>query len=231
MIAIFGGSGDVGQAIIKKIKTTLKNKCSIISTFRKNKIISSQEVEQIRYDVTGQNNELMDYLNTKNLSHVFFCIGIASKNNLINTSEEEILHLINVNALSFLNIYKSLFETCRQNKTRFIIISSTAAVNNRATYGAYSASKAMLESLVKTLAKEEERYGVTFNILQPSMIDSKLARRTVDALGYKNFNDYVVNKLNSKILKLSQVAKVAVDYALNEKYSEMNGKTVNDFEG
>lgn len=229
IIVVFGGSGDVGQAIIKNLKVVLKDNFSIVSTFHNNKAPYSFGIKQIMYDASSQNNELMKYLSTKNLSHVFFCIGTVCKNNLINTSEEEINHFINVNALSFLNIYKSLFETCRQNKTKFIVISSTAAVHNRATYGTYSASKSILESLVKTLAKEEEHYGVTFNILQPSVIDSKLARQTVNRKEYENFDDYVTSKLNNKILKLDQVAKIAVDYALNEKYDKINGAIINDF--
>lgn len=228
LIIVFGGSGDVGQAIIRNLNNLPNHNFGIVSTFSKEGLCS-QTVEQVRYNVSNQNDELKKYFGTKNISHVFFCIGIASKSYLIDMSLEEIQKFISINALSFLNIYKSLFETFRKNKTRFIVISSTAAANNRAKYGAYSASKAILESLVKTLAKEEEQYGVTFNILQPSVIDSKLARQTVNMSGYKDFDDYVTNKLNNKILNLDQIAKVAVDYALNEKYSIVNGATINDF--
>lgn len=233
IIVVFGGSGDVGQEIIKNLllRKCLKDEFDIVSTYHKNKIKCLPNVVQLKYDANTSNKKLLKCLHTQNLSHIFFCVGIAAKNNLVDTSKSEINDLINVNALSFLRLYKSLFETFRKNKTRFIVVSSASVINNRSTYGAYSASKAILESLVRTLINEEKQYGVTFNILQPSMIDSKLARQTASINGYKDFDDYIINGLNNNILKLEQVAKVAVDYALNKEYNKINGAVLNNFGG
>ena len=231
-IVIFGGSGDLGQAIIKNLllRKDLIREFNIISTYCKNKVRYLQNIKQLRYDVNTPNNKLLEYLSVQNLSHIFFCIGVATRNNLVDTSRNEISNLIDTNALSFLYLYKYLFEAFRKNKTRFIVVSSASAVNNRATYGSYSASKAVLESLVRTLINEEKQYGVTFNILQPSIIDSKLARQTVSIKGYKDFDDYVVNGINNNILKLDSVARTAVNYALDKKYRKVTGAILNDFE-
>ena len=55
---------------------------------------------------------------------------------------------------------------------RAIFVTSRAAETARAYWGAYAASKAALESLVKIYAAEVERFGVKVNLLDPGPVRS-----------------------------------------------------------
>jgi NAD(P)-dependent dehydrogenase (short-subunit alcohol dehydrogenase family) len=55
---------------------------------------------------------------------------------------------------------------------RAIFVTSRAAETARAYWGAYAASKAALETLVKVYAAEVERFGVKVNLLDPGPVRS-----------------------------------------------------------
>lgn len=57
---------------------------------------------------------------------------------------------------------------------RAIFVTSRAAQTARAYWGAYAASKAALESLVKIYAAEVERFGVKVNLLDPGPVRTKM---------------------------------------------------------
>jgi NAD(P)-dependent dehydrogenase (short-subunit alcohol dehydrogenase family) len=57
---------------------------------------------------------------------------------------------------------------------RAIFVTSRAAETARAYWGAYAASKAALETLVKIYAAEVERFGVKVNLLDPGPVRSKM---------------------------------------------------------
>ena len=57
---------------------------------------------------------------------------------------------------------------------RAVFVTSRAAETARAYWGAYAASKAALETLVKIYAAEVERFGVKVNLLDPGPVRSKM---------------------------------------------------------
>lgn len=121
-----------------------------------------------------------------------FCIGVrSSKKIVINTDYDEFNRLININAISFLRIYKKLYQNLRKNNANVLVVSSSASLDNKKTNGAYSTSKACLDSISETLKKEKTEYGVTINVIHPSLFDSKLAHEIVEIKGYDDFDKYV----------------------------------------
>lgn len=64
----------------------------------------------------------------------------------------------------------------RQGAGRILAIGSRTAIEPAATLGAYSASKAALISLVRTVALENKDRGVTANVVVPSTIDTPANR-------------------------------------------------------
>lgn len=65
---------------------------------------------------------------------------------------------------------------------RIVSMSSTSALGNRGQAN-YSAVKAGLQGLTKTLAIELGRYGVTANAIAPGFIATDMTRATADRLG------------------------------------------------
>ena len=83
---------------------------------------------------------------------------------------------------------------------------------NRENYGAYTASKILLESIVKTLSKEDVLTGNTFYIVRMSVVDSTMAKDIVYWQKYGSFDEYINKHLNGNILKADDVAKNVLNF-------------------
>jgi NAD(P)-dependent dehydrogenase (short-subunit alcohol dehydrogenase family) len=70
---------------------------------------------------------------------------------------------------------------------RIVAIGSKTAVEPVATLGAYGASKAALVALVRTVALETRRSGVTANLVLPSVIDTPANRAAEPGADYSRW--------------------------------------------
>ncbi|WP_312168232.1 SDR family oxidoreductase [Microbacterium sp.] len=74
---------------------------------------------------------------------------------------------------------------------RIVNLSSTSALGNRGQAN-YSAAKAGMQGLTKTLAFELGRYGVTANAIAPGFIVTDMTRATAERIGV-GFDDFVAH--------------------------------------
>jgi NAD(P)-dependent dehydrogenase (short-subunit alcohol dehydrogenase family) len=85
---------------------------------------------------------------------------------------------LNVNAA--FHMLRAVLPHMRKAGTgRIIAIGSRAAENPGASVGAYSASKAALVSLVRTVALENKDAGITANVILPGTIDTPANRKAM----------------------------------------------------
>ena len=70
----------------------------------------------------------------------------------------------------------------KQNYGRIVSLSSTSALGNRGQVN-YSAAKAGLQGLTRTLAIELGPFGITANAVAPGFIDTEMTRATAHRLG------------------------------------------------
>src|SRR5580698_5194962 len=73
-------------------------------------------------------------------------------------------------------------EMVKRNWGRIVNLSSVSALGNRGQTN-YSAAKAGLQGMAKTMAIELGRYGITANAVAPGFIDSEMTRATAIRLG------------------------------------------------
>lgn len=221
---VVGGSGDVGKCLVDIIHA--QNKHQIISTYFKNyNYDAPKDILQVQFDSQNVDTQWTEIAAKYPITCLVFLVGVrSSKKTVVDTSIEEWEKLIEINALSFLKLYKILSNNLRENHARIIVVSSSAVVDNKAKSGPYSASKLLLESVVKTLSKEETKYGVGFNIIAPSLIDSRLARELVAIKGY-DYEYYVDVFLRGNILTTNHVAQKIVDIINMDSKSFRNGQT------
>ena len=199
---VFGGSGDLGSAFCDLL---LEIGYNVYSTYFNNK--EKQRNNSIYFNISDKNIEFYKNINKINIDCMIFCIGIkSSKQYVVNTKHEEYERLINVNALGFLDIYKNLSNNFRKNKSKVLVVSSSAALEHKKTNGAYSSSKACLDSIVKTLQKEESQYGVQIKLIHPSLFNSRLANEIIKIKGYNNIETYIDEVLDGHIKSAKDVA-------------------------
>jgi NAD(P)-dependent dehydrogenase (short-subunit alcohol dehydrogenase family) len=79
---------------------------------------------------------------------------------------------------------RALVPHMRQAPRSDVIMLSTIAVQALVPgVGVYAVSKAALEAMAHTLAREEKPHGMRVNIIAPGLVDTDMGRRIVKATG------------------------------------------------
>ncbi|MFW6040850.1 MAG: SDR family oxidoreductase [Thermoplasmatota archaeon] len=102
--------------------------------------------------------------------------GVNIKENVENLTENQLMKSFKVNVVSPLIIMKKFLLTMKQNNFgRIINITSGAPLNNMQGYGAYSASKAALNSITVTASKEYNDHNIKINLMSPGPVKTEMA--------------------------------------------------------
>ncbi|XEC93473.1 SDR family NAD(P)-dependent oxidoreductase [Paenibacillus tarimensis] len=101
---------------------------------------------------------------------------------VIELSPEEWHHQLSVNLTGPFLLTRAVLPAMRKQRYgRIINITSSLASNGAGGYAAYSASKAGLESLTRTVADEENDHGILANLYNPGTIKSEMHATGRDA--------------------------------------------------
>jgi len=203
-ILIIGGSGDLGQAILRNLQS--RSFLNVFSTYSHNPR-KNNGCTELKYSYPGINEAFFASLKDVSINRLIHCIGIrSSKKSIRDTDEEEWIRLFGVNVLSFVDVYKHLLPNLRAGNAKIIAVSSSASVDCKANSGAYSVSKAALNALIKTIAEEEKEYGITAQVIMPPLFNSKLACELAVLKGYKSLDEYNIKALNGSLIEADDVA-------------------------
>lgn len=106
------------------------------------------------------------------------CAGIGSGVPAAEISEEEVRNVLNVNLEStfFLTQEVGKAMICAGRGGRIINIASDAGISAVENHLAYSASKAGLLSVTRTLALEWGKYGITTNAISPTVVMTPMSK-------------------------------------------------------
>ena len=103
--------------------------------------------------------------------------GFAGGQSVAETEDATLQRMFDLNVTSTFNILRAAIPALRKNGSgRIIAIGSKAAVDPGPSVGAYSASKAAMLSLIKTVALENQDAGVTANVILPATMDTPANR-------------------------------------------------------
>ena len=102
--------------------------------------------------------------------------GFAGGQSVTDTDDATFQRMLDLNLNSVFHILRATIPLLRKSSGRIIAIGSRAAVEPGPGVGAYSASKAAMLSLVKTVAAENRDAGVTANVILPGTMDTPANR-------------------------------------------------------
>ena len=106
--------------------------------------------------------------------------GFAGGKPVSETDDATFQAMFDVNLNSLFHILRAAIPHLRRTLCgRMIAIGSRAAVEPGAGVGAYSASKAAMLSLIKTVAIENADVGLTANVILPGTIDTATNRKAM----------------------------------------------------
>ena len=104
--------------------------------------------------------------------------GFAGGQSVADTDDATFQRMFDMNLNSAFRILRAVLPHMRRaGAGRIITVGSRAAENPGPKVGAYSASKAALVSLMKTVALENKDSGITANVILPGTIDTPANRK------------------------------------------------------
>lgn len=106
--------------------------------------------------------------------------GFAGGNSIADTDDATFQQMLEINLSSVFHILRATLPALRRSgQGRIIAVGSRAAVEPGAGVGAYSASKAAMVSLIKTVALENKDAGVRANVILPGTMDTPANRKAM----------------------------------------------------
>jgi len=106
--------------------------------------------------------------------------GFAGGQTVADTDDATFQRMFDMNLNSAFHILRAVLPHMRKARAgRIIAIGSRAAENPGASVGAYSASKAALVSLIRTVAIENKDADITANVLLPGTMDTPANRNAM----------------------------------------------------
>lgn len=228
-ILITGASSGIGQSA-----------AITCSKFGANVIISARKADALQesYEqLEGKNNitiiadlcseedvkRLVDKVPT--LDGIVFCAGQGMTLPFPFSSKEKFEELFRINLFSSVEILRLVLRKKKLNKGASIIFISSVDGNNtfHMGNGVYSATKAAMESIVRSVALELASKKIRVNTIRPGMIDTKLIRAggiTEEQLA-ENLKEYPLNRIG----KPEDIANAAI-YLLSDASSWVTGTSL-----
>jgi NAD(P)-dependent dehydrogenase (short-subunit alcohol dehydrogenase family) len=106
--------------------------------------------------------------------------GFAGGQSIAETSDATFQQMFDVNLNTTFYLLRAVLPAMRKTGSgRIIAIGSRAALEPGAGVGAYSASKAAMVSLIRTVALENKDAGITANVILPGTMDTPANRKAM----------------------------------------------------
>ena len=114
--------------------------------------------------------------------------GFAGGQSVAETDDGTFQEMFDLNLHSLFHILRATVPALRKTGDgRFIAIGSRAALEPGANVGAYSASKAAMVSLIKTVALENRDAGLTANVILPGTMDTPANRKAMPTADFSKW--------------------------------------------
>lgn len=223
---VVGGSGAIGSAVIDVL---LALGYAIVATHRRPDQPAgwNGKVTWARFDTTDRDCAALEEALSDDLplQIVVYVVGTpSSKASIADTDAAEWEELFAVNALGLPLVWRAVAEQARRANARMVVISSQATRTISAGSGPYSASKAALEAIALTLAREEYAAGVRVNVVSPSLVDSPQARAILGRKGVTDPAEHYQSLPWQRALQPSEVAGVVASLAHDPHWAYATGQ-------
>ena len=226
---ITGATGGIGQAIAKQMKE--RGAKLILSGTKEN--VLNQMVKDLGDDVKSVVANLQDkdsilYM-AKNAEACYGKIDILVNNAgitidglLMRMKDEDWDTVINVNLTACMRLTRQVLRgMLKRRYGRIIFISSIVGYTGNAGQSNYSASKAGLIGLSKTLAAEVASRGITCNLVAPGFISTPMTEKLTEDQKNNIIKNIPVDRLGSP-----QDISAACVYLASEESSFITGTTL-----
>jgi len=228
-IIVTGASGGIGNAIIKKLSETGANILASGTRIEKLEELKKNFVglKILKFDIS-QSDKIEEFIeNATNelggsLDGIVNNAGITQDNLAIRMSLDEWQKVININLTSTFLMSKFAIKKMLKNKSGKIV-NITSVVGHTGNLGQanYTASKAGIVAMSKSLAIEYAKKNININCISPGFIKTAMTDKIDD-----KFKEAIVSKIPSARLGEPDDIANAVLFLSSEQSNYINGETL-----
>ena len=228
-IIVTGASGGIGNSIVEKLN---QNEANILATgTREQKLIELKKkfknIKILKFDISNH-EKIEEFIEnaTNELGGRLDCIvnnaGITKDNLTIRMSMEEWSKVIDINLTSTFLMSKFSIKKMLKNKSGKIInITSIVGHTGNVGQANYTASKAGIVAMSKSLAIEYAKKNININCISPGFISTAMTDK-ID----EKFKEAIISKIPANRLgKPGDVAN-AVVFLASSSSDYINGETI-----
>ena len=228
-IIVTGASGGIGNAIIKKLSDAGANilasgtKIEKLEELKKN----FESIKILKFDIS-ESDKIHEFIeNATNelggsLDGIVNNAGITKDNLAIRMSLDEWQKVININLTSTFLMSKFAIKKMLKNKSGKIV-NITSVVGHTGNLGQanYTASKAWIVAMSKSLAIEYAKKNININCISPGFIKTAMTDKIDD-----KFKEAIISKIPSARLGEPDDIANAVLFLSSDQSDYINGETL-----
>ena len=228
-ILITGATSGIGYETAMQLNK--EGACLILTGRNKTKLHQMQEEFHphsfiIEYDLMNLEDIEKIFQTTKEkmgkLDGMVHCAGMA-ENSIVKANDiEAIKRVMDLNAFSFVELGKYFsMKKYSADGAAIIAISSIASLLNDPGMVQYSASKAALNAIVKTMSKEFMKRKIRVNALLPANVNTEMFTSGVDVI--ENFMETALERQPLGIIETEQIAYL-IEFLLSDNAKYITGE-------
>ena len=228
-IVVTGASGGIGNSIIEKLNDSGANILASGTRIEKLEKLKSKfkNIKILKFDIS-QNDKIEEFIEnaTAELGGSLDCLinnaGITQDNLAIRMSLEEWQKVININLTSTFLMSKFSIKKMLKNKSGKIV-NITSVVGHTGNLGQtnYTASKAGIIAMSKSLSIEYAKKNININCISPGFIKTAMTEKIDD-----KFKEIIVSKIPSGRLGEPGDIANAVLFLVSDQSDYINGETL-----
>ena len=228
-IIITGASGGIGNSIVEKLNESGANILASGTKQEKLEELKSKfdKIKILRFDIS-QTDKVEEFIEnaSKELGGNLDCLvnnaGVTKDNLAIRMTTEEWKKVIDINLTSTFLLSKFAIKKMLKNKSGKII-NITSVVGHTGNVGQtnYTASKAGIIAMSKSLAIEYAKKNINVNCISPGFIKTAMTDKIDD-----KFKEIIISKIPSARLGEPEDIANAVSFLASNHSDYINGETL-----
>ena len=228
-IIVTGASGGIGNAIIKRLNEAGANILASGTRIEKLEELKDnfKKIKILKFDIS-QSDKIEEFIENAtselggSLDGIVNNAGITQDNLAIRMSLDEWQKVININLTSTFLMSKFAIKKMLKNKSGKIV-NITSVVGHTGNLGQanYTASKAGIVAMSKSLAIEYAKKNININCISPGFIQTAMTDKIDD-----KFKEVIISKIPSARLGKPDDIANAVLFLSSDQSSYINGETI-----
>lgn len=231
VIVVAGASGGIGTGIVKKLDES--GTTTVLMGRNEKKLRELQQQLQghsYRYVVDFEDVEsvggVFTYLKSEGMKAdgLVYAAGVCADIPIKAVDLAEMQKNMQVNYYAYVELCKNFANRRNSNEGSSIVaLSSIASIMCEKAMSQYSASKAALNAVTQTMAKEFAGRRIRVNALAPAFVDTKMAWGT--SISMDDFESYLTERQPYGIIPVEEIASWT-EFLLSDATAHITGEII-----